>query len=109
MTPMLTCPALNFLLRTAVASIRNDSNLSHPSPLVIPSEAEESAVCPRLSRILPGKRSRGTCYFFCRRCEKKYEAAHNKPVSVDGTKASGRSFMERGAITADTRLMAKPA
>jgi hypothetical protein len=40
---------------------------------------------------------------------KKYDAAHSKLVRVDGTNASARSLMERWAMIADERLVAKPA
>ena len=36
---------------------RNHSNLSHPSPLVIPTSGRDLQCAPRLSQILPGKRS----------------------------------------------------
>jgi len=45
----------------------------------------------------------------CRRHQKKYERAQSTLVIADGTNASGRSLIERWAMSAEMRLMAKPA
>ena len=39
---------------------RNYSNLSHPSPLVIPTNGRDLQCAPRISQILPGKRPGAT-------------------------------------------------
>ena len=58
---------------------------------------------------------RGTIHFnsfvrvACRRRQKKYESPQSTLVVADGTNAAGRSPIERCAMSAETRLMAKPA
>ena len=45
----------------------------------------------------------------CSRRQKKYENPHSTLVIVDGANAFGPSPIERCAMSAETRLMAKPA
>jgi len=45
----------------------------------------------------------------CSRRQKKYESPQSTLVVADGTNAAGRSWIERWAMSAEMRLMAKPA
>ena len=45
----------------------------------------------------------------CRRRQKKYERPQSTLVVADGANAAGRSPIERCAMSAEMRLMAKPA
>ena len=78
-----------------------------------PLNAQRLEVRRRLLALLrpkqPAVRSQALAGAACRRRQKKYESPQSTPVAAAQPHASGPSPTERWAMSAEARVMAKPA
>src|SRR5438094_7359702 len=81
----------------------------HPHAGLSTQRAQRRRLLALLRPKQPAVRGQALAGVACRRRQKKYESPQSTPVAAAQPHASGPSPTERWAMSAEARLMAKPA